>query len=338
MRKLIAFLLALLLALPCIAAPAEEESVIRRSVPYPGENFSIAIPAQYLAFYKEELGLTISAGIDKTTFYARVKVMPDDPDTFSEEDYFENVWLPGQRSVYIGKNYNLVLDEGKTQTYTVSGREMIGHPFLLKIAGKEDCDLMLFDRWDGKIIRYELYFPQNDPDAALLLLGSMVRSVTKHALAPKETRQTVAPIVCPEQFFSFSAKPAYPWEFDKNNGVTVYTEEKGRIPYIMVYQSNNLIAEDYEYLKEQYTPHIKEVYGDDLISYSEYERFAIGGRLLPLGRYSYRVKDQSVTMLRVIDSSGKRTVVYTAKYLTGKGADTMAALDAAVASFQSSVR
>lgn len=106
----------------------------------------------------------------------------------------------------------------------------------------------------------------------------------------------------------------------------------------MVYQSNNLIVEDYEYLKEQYTLHMKEVYGDDLITYSEYENFAIGGRLLPLGRYSYRVKDQSVTMLRVIDSSGKRTVVYTAKYLTDKGADTMAALDAAVASFQSSAK
>ncbi len=338
MQKLIAFLFALLLALPYIGAQAEEENIIRRAVPYPGENFSIAIPAQYLAFYKEELGLTISAGIDKTTFYARVKVMPDDPVSFSEEDYFENIWLPNQRSIYIGKNYNMVLDEGKTQTYTVCGREMIGHPFLLKIAGKENCDLMLFDRWDGKIIRYELYYLQNDPDAALQLLGNMVRSVTKHALAPKETKQTVSPIVCQEQSFSFSAKPSYPWEFDRNNGVTVYTEEKGRIPYIMVYQSNNLIVEDYEYLKEQYTPHMKEVYGDDLISYSEYENFAIGGRFVPLGRYSYRVKDQSVTMLRVIDSSGKRTVVYTAKYLTDRGADTLAALDAAVASFQSSVK
>ena len=157
-----------------------------------GEDFSIAIPAQYLAFYKEELGLTISAGIDKTTFYARVKVMPDDPVSFSEEDYFENVWLPNLRSIYIGKNYSMVLDEGKTQTYTVSGREMIGHPFLIKIAGKENCDLMLFDRWDGRVIRYELYYPQNDTDAALLLLGNIVRSVTKHALAPKETKQTVA--------------------------------------------------------------------------------------------------------------------------------------------------
>ena len=63
MRKMIAVFLALLLVLPCIGALAEEENFIRRAVPYPGEDFSIAIPAQYLAFYKEELGLTISAGI-----------------------------------------------------------------------------------------------------------------------------------------------------------------------------------------------------------------------------------------------------------------------------------
>ena len=44
MRKMIAFFLALLLVLPCIGALAEEENFIRRAVPYPGEDFSIAIP------------------------------------------------------------------------------------------------------------------------------------------------------------------------------------------------------------------------------------------------------------------------------------------------------
>ncbi|MBR5111164.1 MAG: hypothetical protein IK099_13380 [Clostridia bacterium] len=338
MRRIIALFIALLLALPWSGALAKEDPVLRRAVAYPGEDITIAIPAQYLAFYKDEIGLTISAGIDKTTFYARVKVMPDDPSGFSESEYFENTWLPSLRSIYIGKSYNMVLDEGETQRCVIAGREMTGRPFRLHIAGRDCCDLMCFDRWNGRLIRYELYYSLDDPDPAMTLLETVVYSVTGNALAPAASRQDLAKIEAPDQAFSFYAKPSYPREYDVQNGMTVYTKSQGLIPYVIVYQSSSLIVEAYEYMKEQYTPHMKETYGDQLVNYSEYQQFAIGGRFLPAGRYTYRVQDQSVTMVRVFDSTGNRTVVYTAKYLTDEGADTMAALDAAVAGFQSAAK
>ena len=57
-------------------------------------------------------------------------------------------------------------------------------------------------------------------------------------------------------------------------------------------------------------------------------------RLLPAGLYSYYVGDTLVDMLRLMDSSGSRTVSYTAKFIHGEGDATLAALDAAIRGFR----
>lgn len=46
-------------------------------------------------------------------------------------------------------------------------------------------------------------------------------------------------------------------------------------------------------------------------------------------------KHNYVHMMRIMDSTGKRTVVYTAKYIGKNGEKALAALDAAIRSFRS---
>ena len=305
----------------------------RRTVLYPGQPFSLTIPAQYLAFYKENLGITVSAGLDKTTSYIRVQALPEAP-TFSEEAYFEDTLLPSLQALYVTKYDNRLLDAGITQSYQMAGRDMMGRKYTVRVAKKENCGLVLLDRWEGRIMRYEAYFPKDDPDEGMTLLEDAIRCVTGAAQAPA-AQQALAKVDCPQQKFSFSAKAAYPWKYDAQNGVTVYTEKKGVIPYVIVFRSGTRVMEAYEYLKEQYTPHVKQQYGENFVSSSEYENFLIGGRSLPAARYTYRVQGKTVHMIRVMDSTGSGTAVFTAKFLDGKGADTMAALDAAVSTFQS---
>lgn len=323
-------------ASPAASAAAGDQAV-RRTIRYPGQDISIAVPAQYMAFYRDNVGLTISLGDENKTAYTRVQILPDDP-AFTEEDYFENTWLPWLRSIYNSQYENRLLDEGEMKTYTVGGREMLGRPYTIRISKTQACGLVLFDRWMGHVIRYEAYYHKDDPDGALSLLSAIVRSVNKSALAPAASKQTLKQIDCAQQRFSFSAKPSYPWKYAAGEGVTVYTAKQGVIPYIMVFQSNNLIVETYEYLKEQYTPHVKEQYGKDLLSSTEYERFLIGGKALPAGVYYYRVQGKTVVMVRIYDSTGGGTAVYTAKFLSGEGDETMAALDAAVSTFQSTIQ
>ncbi len=314
-------------------APAAASSGIeRRSISYPGGSFSITIPAGYDSFYKDSLGITVILDQEDTA-YVRLRVLPQDPG-FDEKDYIENTWLPSLRSLYVTRYTNRLLNEGRTQTFTVGGREMTGRTYRITVAKKEKMGILLLDRYAGQILRYEGYFPAESPDDVLLLLGSLARSVTGHPLAYTATEALLTPVLCTQQEFSFSARPSFSTRFSPQDGMTVYTRSSGSIPYLLVYQSEDLLLDAYDYLKEQYTPHMKEKYGQDLLSSSEYEQYLIGGKLLPAARYAYRVGSNTVVMLRVMDSTGRRTVIYTAKYLNGAGDATMMALDQAIRTFR----
>lgn len=152
--------------------------------------------------------------------------------------------------------------------------------------------------------------------------------------AETEDAGNLALIECPEQGFTTMADPAYSWDYREDTGISIYTGSAGKIPYVIVYRGEDLLMEPFDYIHEQYTPHIQQKYGDDLADYEEIEAYEIGGKALPAGRYSYYVQGHLVDMLRLMDSTGNRTVSYTAKYLHGEGDATLAALDAAIRNFR----
>lgn len=141
-------------------------------------------------------------------------------------------------------------------------------------------------------------------------------------------------ITCPQQGFTTMADKSYEWDYQVGTGISIYTEKKESIPYVIVYQGEDLIGEPFELIKEQFTPHIKEQYGDDLISFEEKESYEIGGKTLPAGIYTYKLGDYTIEMVRLFDSTGSRTVSYTAKYVKGKGDATLEALDDAIRYFR----
>ena len=130
------------------------------------------------------------------------------------------------------------------------------------------------------------------------------------------------------------ADKSYSWDYEDGTGISIYTETTGSIPYIIVYQGEDLIGEPLEYIKEQYSPYMQSKYGRDLVRCEEVEDYEIGGKKLPAGLYTYSLQGHMVEMIRIYDSTGKRTVAYTAKYLQGEGDKTLEALDNAVKYFK----
>lgn len=152
--------------------------------------------------------------------------------------------------------------------------------------------------------------------------------------APEPTDDDLAQIACPEQGFTTMAKSAYAWDYQAGTGISIYTQHAGAIPYVIVFYGEDLLGEPYEYIQEQYTPHMQKKYGEALASFDEVRNYEIGGKQLPAGLYSYYVGDTLVDMIRLMDSTGSRTVSYTAKYIHGDGDATLAALDAAIRNFR----
>ena len=144
----------------------------------------------------------------------------------------------------------------------------------------------------------------------------------------------LALIECPQLGFTTMADPSYAWDYQEGTGISIYTEHAGNIPYVIVWRSEDLIAEPLDYIKEQFTPHMQSQYGDDLVSYVEYEFYDIGGKQLPAGLYTYRLQGYLIDMLRIYDSTGSQTAAYTAKYIQGQGDATLAALDTAIRNFR----
>ena len=151
---------------------------------------------------------------------------------------------------------------------------------------------------------------------------------------PVDNGSELAIVRCPELGFTTMADPAYSTEYEEGTGVYIYTEHEGSIPYVIVYRNEDLLGEPLEFIKEQFTPSIQDQYGDDLVSYVEYEVYDIGGKQLPAGLYTYRLQGYLIDMLRIFDSTGSSTVAYTAKYINGEGGATLEALDAAVRYYQ----
>jgi len=165
-------------------------------------------------------------------------------------------------------------------------------------------------------------------------LAGFSPSLTGSGDAAPAPDDDLALIECHEQGFTTVAQPGYAWDYREGTGISIYTRHAGSIPYVIVFRSEDLLGEPFEYIQEQYTPHIRQKYGQALASFEEIEGYEIGGKTLPAGLYSYYVGDTLVDMLRLMDSSGSRTVSYTAKFVHGDGDDTLAALDLAIRNFR----
>lgn len=163
----------------------------------------------------------------------------------------------------------------------------------------------------------------------LLCLILLCIALCSFSLASANTQT----IQCPEQSFTVETDAGYSWTFDRSNGVTIYTEHSGSIPYVLVFRSEDWLVDVADYVHEQYTPRIQKQYGSDLVSYVEYEDYTIGGRKMQAAAlYTYKLQGYLIDMLRVYDVQDHHTVVFTAKYIQGRGDKTLKALEQAVTS------
>ena len=136
---------------------------------------------------------------------------------------------------------------------------------------------------------------------------------------------------CEEQEFSTKIPADLTAYWEEGNGLRISVEDPGYVPFVLVWRKGSSPTDGAEHLSNDYTQHMREQYGNDLIGEVQYEYYDIGGKKLPAALFTYKVDGGTLCLLRLEEVRDDQTTVqYTAKYVNGDPDATLAALDTAV--------
>ena len=131
------------------------------------------------------------------------------------------------------------------------------------------------------------------------------------------------------QAFSTWVKEDYRVDWDDANGMEIYTDEEGYIPYVLIYRtlgSTGTKDTIQKLFDEDITPGMESKYGSDLKSVGKFQTFNYGNKTTYGVEYRYKVQEYIIVMLQVILPLKDSNISFIAKYIQGEGTDTMNAL------------
>ncbi len=142
----------------------------------------------------------------------------------------------------------------------------------------------------------------------------------------------LADYVCKEESFATKIPLSGSSGYVENTGLVIYTDVPGYIPYVIVRRRpmDKKFNNPVNYLNNVYREYLENKHGDNSLGMNPARKWDVGGRELLGARYMYKIGDTTVVQLQLIDVRDAGDVEYTAKFIDGKDAATMDALDAAV--------
>ena len=163
----------------------------------------------------------------------------------------------------------------------------------------------------------------------LLCLALTLALLTGAAALPALAEE-YADCTCAEQRFATKVPLSGTAGYENNTGLVIYTDVPGYIPYVIVNRRpmDKKFSNPVNYLNNVYREYLEEKHED--LSTSPAETLETDGRKLLGARYTYRIGQYTVCHMQLIEIRDGGDVEYTAKYIEGEDAATMAALDAAV--------
>jgi hypothetical protein len=228
------------------------------------------------------------------------------------------------------------------ERYPIAGRDMAIGLYRYRLQDQIIEMVRAYENRDGHTVMYVAKYILGEGEKTLALLETAARYYQSGTTAAAS--QTVSPapgipeglqrVAYPEQEFSILMDPSYTWTKDVRNGITIYTQHEGSIPFVTVFRSEDWLVDAADYIHEQYTPHMQSQYGENLISHEEFREYTLGGRIMPAAIYSYNLQGYTIEMIRAYDTQAGHTVIFTAKYVQGQGDATLKALDTAARYYQ----
>lgn len=164
-----------------------------------------------------------------------------------------------------------------------------------------------------------------------LILGTMM--ILGAALCGASGEEGLKDCVCAEGQYATKIPAGATAVYDQANGLTVYTEKEGSIPYVIIHRrtSDMKFNNPVNYLNNVYREHMEDKYADQYLGMiGTAKNREIGGKQILAAEYRYKVGEYTVVQLVMIEIRDAGDVEYIVKYVDGKGDATLAALDAIV--------
>ncbi len=135
---------------------------------------------------------------------------------------------------------------------------------------------------------------------------------------------------CEQQGFTFEYDPAYTAQWEDGNGVVVYTDEPGYIPYAIAWCASKGDVSDFsvEDFFTRYTGGQRENRGDTLLSIEEGVSVEVNGEQVPGIRYIYDLQGYEVELSVFLHKTGDSIRQFTTKTLRDDRESSKRTMDA----------
>ncbi|MBQ3424233.1 MAG: hypothetical protein IJH38_03445, partial [Clostridia bacterium] len=317
-----------------IAGEADAEMA---PVSVPEQGFSTRLPAGCSWDYTPDGGLTIRVGAGENAPWVRLFRTEAPGSEFDARSYFDNVFTPQMRSDLGGA----LLKVGSYASNNIAGIEMPGVQYTYLNNGRLRKCLCMYDLREDGFVRYEARYYEEEQDACLLALalaavnyqpigGGAPDATQAPAQAPPVSPEGgLKPITCAEMGFETACEADATWKYTEGQGVYIYPAGIDDYSFAFVHRSGEPAEDAGAYLRQTDMPFWKAQFGDDFISYTEYERYPLAGRALPAMVYAHDVEGSVYEVLRVLDERDGAGVMFSAQYPRGGGDVILAALETA---------
>lgn len=164
-----------------------------------------------------------------------------------------------------------------------------------------------------------------------LILGTVM--ILGMALCGASAEEGLTDCACAEDRYATKIPVGAAAVYDPNNGLTVYTEKEGSIPYVIVHRRTpeQKFSNPANYLNNVYREHMENKYTDQYLGMVGIAKDReIGGKQLLTAEYWFKVGKYTVVQLVMIEIRDAGDVEYIVKYVKEKKEATMIALDAIV--------
>lgn len=331
MKQVLSFVLTLTLLCGCLALTAQAQTGFM-DVHCGEQGFSTKIPADLSAYWEEGTGLRISVGTPGYVPYVAVYRRPEK--LSNPVNYLNNVYRE-----YMENRYDNNVGTNPCREYEIGGKTLYGAQYHYEASGNKLCLVLLIETRDDGDVEYYGKFLEGKGDPVMNVLDTAVRYYQPDGAEGAGGTDSAADLVavrCDEQGYSTRMPAGLSSTWQEGSGLRIWVGEAGYVPNVQIWRRPKKLNDPQNYVKNVYADHMKETYGENLISTTQYEYYETGGKRLLGGGYIYRGASSGVAinLLHLVEARDDGDVEYFVRYLNDQREATLAALDAAVRYYQ----